>query len=119
MKSTMSVSVMSVPHEPVSGSLLLTSATLPAVALMLTSPVTFGVGRAVPAAPPDARPTRKYSPGPMMPPIGAIAAQSAVLVADAYWTVQPDMSTALPVGLYSSTKSLLYVALVLPPPPYT
>src|SRR5512142_1865579 len=38
---------------------------------------------------------------------------------DAYWTDQPVMSTAAVPALYSSMKSFLYVAPLLPPPPYT
>ena len=42
-----------------------------------------------------------------------------VPVALRYCTVQPVTSMGALVGLYSSMKSLVYVALALPPPPYT
>ena len=40
-------------------------------------------------------------------------------VVDAYCTVHPVTSTGLPPRLYSSMKSFLSVAPVLPAPPYT
>ena len=40
-----------------------------------------------------------------------------VPVDEAYWTVHPVTSTVLPPRLYSSIKSFLSVAPVLPPPP--
>ncbi|KJY29208.1 hypothetical protein VR45_30515 [Streptomyces sp. NRRL S-495] len=39
--------------------------------------------------------------------------------AEAYWTVQPVTLTGVVPRLYSSTKSLVYGAPELPPPPYT
>ena len=87
-----------------SASPLLTSAILPAVALMLidAEPSMFGVGSVAPGAPPEASWMRKYSPGPMTPPIGWKPVQLPVLAAAWYCSVQPVMSTGLAVGLYSS-----------------
>src|SRR4051794_36787958 len=53
-----------------------------------------------------------------MLPLSAVACQ--LVPADAaYWTLQPDRSTAAPPRLESSMKSLVNVAPALPPPPYT
>src|SRR6476661_7069715 len=55
----------------------------------------------------------------MLPVSGTTPVGLAVPVEARYWTDVPLTETALPVGLYSSTKSFLYVAPELPPPPYT
>src|SRR6185369_16371012 len=88
---------------PLSEIELLTSATLPVVALMLMSPVMFALtGSAAPFAPPDASETRKYSPGAIVPPSGCLLVQ-LVPAADAYCNDQPARLNETPVGLYSST----------------
>src|SRR6185295_5867331 len=52
---------------------LFTSATLPELALRLMSPEILGLtGNGAPLFPSEARPTRKYSPGAMMPPNGCL-----------------------------------------------
>ncbi len=53
-----------------------------------------------------------------MRPVSGVTCQ-LVPVADAYWTLQPDRSTAALPSLASSMKSLVNVAPELPPPPYT
>ncbi len=48
-----------------------------------------------------------------------LALKRPVPVALAYWIDQPLIETADPLRLKSSTKSLVYGAPLLPPPPYT
>ncbi len=77
---------------------LLTSATLPVVALMLMSPEMLGVtGSGEPFAP-GASATRKYSPGAIVPPSGCLLVQ-LVPVAEAYCSDQPARLNEIPVGL--------------------
>src|SRR5687767_14643023 len=84
---------------PLSEIELLTSATLPVVALMLMSPEMFGrTGNGAPFAPPDASRTGKYSPGAIVPPSGCLLVQF-VPAADAYCSDQPARLNEMPVGL--------------------
>src|SRR5689334_825171 len=55
----------------------------------------------------------------MLPDSGTTPEGLALPVAERYCTDLPATDTALAVGLYSSTKSFLYVAPEFPPPPYT
>src|SRR5438270_1899851 len=117
----MSMSAAVAVHGPGTGVPVLTRATLPAVPLMLKPLLLtmFAAGRALPLAPPDASEIRKYSPGPIVPPIGCRPVNAPVFVAGEYCTLQPDMFTGDAVGLKSSMKSLVNVAPELPPPPYS
>ena len=97
-----------------------TTATRPAVPERAMVPVASGVGSAVaPALLPAASCTRKWPPGETVPvrdvvPLGRAPAAAP---ADQYCTCQPVRSTAAPLLLNSSMKSLRHVAPVLPPPP--
>ncbi|HEY3262243.1 MAG TPA: hypothetical protein VGJ95_18590 [Pseudonocardiaceae bacterium] len=98
-----------------------TSTTLPVVADMLVVPVASGVGSGTPLAPP-ASCTSRYWPGCRVmagSAVGLFAAKLPVPVALAYCTDQPATDAGLAPRLYNSTKSLVYGAPVLPPPPYT
>src|SRR5712672_1731778 len=108
----MSVSASVAEQGPGTGVPVLTRATLPAVPLMLMPLllVMFAVGSGLPTAPPEASEIRKYSPGPMVPPIGCSPENAPVLVADEYCTLHPAMFTGDAVGLKSSMKSFVYVA---------
>src|SRR5688500_18147992 len=84
---------------PLSEIELLTSATLPVVALMLMSPEMFGrTGNDAPFAPPDANRTRKYSPGAIVPPSGCLLVE-LVPVAESYCSDQSARLKEIPVGL--------------------
>jgi hypothetical protein len=84
---------------------LFTSATFPAVALILIPVfVASAAGNALPTLPPEASLTRMYPPGAIEPV--KVAALHDVPAAEAYCTDQPFILTALVVGLYNSTKSL-------------
>jgi hypothetical protein len=109
------------PLQP-RGVVLLTSATLPAVALMLigVGSVTSGAGSAAPVAPP-APCTSRRPPGARLPVSSVIwelvPPKLPVPVALAYCSDQPVSETELEPRLKSSTKSLLYGAPLFPPPP--
>lgn len=95
-----------------------TIATRPPDALIGMVPTTSGVGRGVADVfAPDASLTRKLVAGATVPLSGVRWA--VVPFADQYWTLQPFKSTGVPLRLYNSTKSLLWTAPELPPPPYT
>ena len=88
-----------------SATLLLTRATLPAVALIALVPVALGVGRAVVPPVPAACCTRKNAPGRMVP--DRLVLDHVVPTEDAYCTDHPVMSTAAVPVLRSSMKSLV------------
>ena len=118
-KPTRSTNVGSdVGHEPVSAVVLFTSATLPAVALILMEPVASGVGRLVVPAAPAASCNSRYCPGCSVS-VGSVVTCHEVPVELAYCTLHPATDTGEAVGLNNSIKSFLYVAPELPPPPYT
>ncbi len=103
-------------QDPLSAAVPLTNATLPAAAARVSALVglTSGVGRfARPEAPPSC--TRKYPPAGMVPL--SSATDHELPVVDAYWIDVPARLTAVVPRLCSSTKSLLYVAVAVPPPP--
>src|SRR5215213_2187061 len=98
MKSTMSGSEP-FGQLPLSETALLTSATLPVLALMLISPeILADTGSGEPFAPPDASATRKYSPAAIVPPKGCLLVQF-VPPAEAYCNDQPARLNEIPVGL--------------------
>jgi hypothetical protein len=118
-KPTKSTSVGSgVGHEPLNAVVLLTSATFPAVALILIEPVASGVGRFVVPPAPTASCTSRYCPGCRVS-VGSDVTCHDVPVELAYCTLHPATVTGAAVELNSSTKSFLYVAPEFPPPPYT
>ena len=95
--------------------------TLPALPLMLMVPTTSAVGSAAPVAP-GAIPTRNRPPAGTSTPGSATnwleeAPKLPVPVADAYWTESPARDAGAVPRLNSSTKSALYGAPLLPPPP--
>src|SRR5262245_11101996 len=96
------------PLQP-SGVVVLTSATLPAVADMAigVASVTSGIGSDAPFPAPAPSWTRKYWPGASVPDNSvnwfAFAPKPPVPVALAYWTDQPASETGFDVGLKSST----------------
>jgi hypothetical protein len=96
---------------------LRTTATLPPELARFVVPVTSGVGRGAPTAAAEASCTRRYLPGWTEPASGVTC--QLVPDAEAYWIDQALTSTALEPRLTSSTKSLEYVAPLLPPPAYT
>jgi hypothetical protein len=81
----------------------------------------FAGGSGTPLPDPAASCTRKCSPGSIVPDkaltfeIGAVPA----LPAARYCSDQPVRGTGSALELYSSTKSCVYDAPALPPPPYT
>jgi len=92
-----------------------TRATLPPVALIAIEPVASGVGSGVvPPAPWDSC-TRKNPPGATVP--DSAVACHVEPEAEPYCTDRPVTSTGVEPRLRSSTKSLVYVAPELPPPP--
>ena len=95
----------------------MTSATLPALADIAMVPETSGVGIGAPFPAPAPSWTRYAAPGAMLP-VSLVTCQVAP-VDDAYWTDQPLTSTGELPLLVSSTKSFVYGAPLLPPPPYT
>jgi len=103
-------------HDSVSAVLVLTSAILPAVALIANTPVASGVGRLTVPAAPAACCTSRYWPG-LIDSAGNVVTCHVAPVALVYCTDQPSRFTAVGVLLYSSTKSLRNVAPLLPPPP--
>lgn len=81
-----------------------TSATLPAVPLMLTEPTLSGWGSAPLGVVPAASCTRWYWPGAMLPEREALlAAKFPVPAALVYCTDQPSRDTGAPLRLNSST----------------
>src|SRR5262249_21598912 len=102
-------------HPPLRATVLLTSATLPAVALMAILPVAFGEGKFVVPPAPCASWMRKYCPG-ASEPLRAVTCHVAP-AADAYCTDQPFRFTGAPSALKISIKSFLKVDPALPPPP--
>ena len=102
----------------VSAAVVLTRATLPAVPLIAIVPVTLPGTGVVPPVP-AASTTTNAAPGWMTPVSGVVRSRRTHPVAEAYWTDQPVRSTGALVGLTSSMKSLVYVAPLFPPPPYT
>ncbi|HEX9296339.1 MAG TPA: hypothetical protein VF881_10900 [Polyangiaceae bacterium] len=99
--------------------IVLTSATLPPLALMFTVPIASGVGSAGADPVPAAICTSRYCPGAKVALIGvtALEAKVPVPVALAYCTDQPLSEKAVELRLKSSTKSFLWGAAVFPPPP--
>src|SRR5689334_24181768 len=94
-------------HPPDKATVLLTSATLPAVALMAIFPMALGVGRlVVPPAPCDSW-IRKYCPG-ASEPLSAVTCH-VVPAAEAYCTDHPFRFTVAPSALRISMKSFLKV----------
>src|SRR5437016_6408115 len=99
------------PPLQASGVELLTSATLPPVALMLigVASVSDGPGSGTPVAPPEASCTSTYCPGESSSPerrgvIRFVAEPKfPVPVALEYWIDQPDRSTSAVLLLKSST----------------
>src|SRR5215213_1043123 len=87
-----------------------TRATLPALALMATFPVTSGVGKSWPHGAASAQPapeaplTKRYWPGKSVT-CGNPTLCHAEPVAEEYWTDQPERSTAVSPRLKISMKS--------------
>jgi len=93
-----------------------TSAILPAVALMVMPPLASGVGSAGAAALlPSASCTRKNRPGAIVP-VSAVTCHDDP-AADAYCTLQPVTSTGALPRFCNSMKSFRSGAPELPPPP--
>ena len=82
-------------HAPESAFVVLTSATLPAVALMLVEPVASGVGSVPTPFVLPASCMRKRRPGASVESPSAVTCQAPVPVAAAYCTDQPASGTAV------------------------
>ena len=97
-----------------------TSATVPAIPLMLIAPVASGVGSApAPVLVPPSSSTRKCLPAGAVPDSG-VTCQVVVApgLAEMYCTDQPVRLASEPPAFCNSTKSLASGAPELPPPPY-
>src|SRR6185369_12719479 len=104
-----------VGHVPLSAVVALTSAILPAVALIAILPDASGVGSGVvPPAPCDSC-TSRYCPGCSVT-FGRFVTCHVLPVELAYCTLYPATLVAVGVGLKTSMKSFVYVAPELPPP---
>ena len=91
--------------------------TTPALPDMVSVPVASGVGRAPEGVAPAASATRYFPWAGMLP--DKVVTADVVPVAARYCTLRPVSGIAAPVVFWSSMKSLVYGAPVLPPPPYT
>src|SRR5581483_7079470 len=100
----------------VKGAVPATRATVPAVADMLMPPVACGVGSSW--VPPDPRASAtRYTPPGGIDPLSGVTCHEPVAAPGWYCTDQPSTLTAASPRLRSSTKSLVYVAPLFPPPP--
>src|SRR5687768_5240894 len=104
----------------VSDVVVLTRATVPAVADMAMLPLASGVGSGVVPPAPWASPMR-YRPPAGTAPERLVTCHWLVGdgLAGRYWTLQPATDAASLPALASSMKSRVKVAPELPPPPYT
>lgn len=90
-------------HEPDRAAVVLTRATLPAVALMLIEPVASGVGSELMPFAFPAPCTRYRCPGASVKSPSAVTCHAPVPVAAAYCKDQPPRETAVAPRLYNST----------------
>ena len=80
-------------HEPESAAVVLTRATLPAVALRLMEPEASGVGSGLTPFALPANWTRYRCPGASVKSLSAVDCHAPVPVAEAYCTDQPPSET--------------------------
>src|SRR4051794_21128121 len=88
--------------------------------MLIALPAKSTLGTGTPFAPPASVTTNQSCAG-TEPAVFRLATllDAAVLAAERYCRDMPDSGIAELVGLYRSTKSFVYVAPLLPPPPYT